>query len=55
MTLTQTITTKPDKKSAKKRQQSFPSMDIGSPKVPLRKPKKITQEPELLSDWEHAS
>lgn len=55
MTATQTITTKPDKKSAKKRQQSFPSMSIGSPKVPLRKSKKITQEHELLSDWEHAS
>ncbi|MEA5564640.1 MULTISPECIES: hypothetical protein [unclassified Anabaena] len=54
MTLTQTITTKPDKKSAKK-QQSFPRMDIGSPKVPLRKPQQITQSPELLSDWEHAS
>lgn len=55
MTTTLPITTKPDKKSAKKRQQSFPSVDIGSPKVPLRKPQKIKQEPELLSDWEHAS
>ncbi|WP_192881670.1 MULTISPECIES: hypothetical protein [unclassified Nostoc] len=55
MMTTQTLTTKPDKKSPKKRQQSFPSVDIGSPQVPLRKPKKITQAPELLSDWEHAS
>ncbi len=55
MTTTQTITTKPDKKTSKKRQQSFPNMDIGSPKVPLRKPQKIKQEYELLRDWEHAS
>jgi hypothetical protein len=55
MTATQTLTNKPDKKSAKKRQQSFPGINIGSPKVPLRKSKKITQERELLSDWEHAS
>jgi hypothetical protein len=55
MTATQTITTNPDKKSAKKRHQFFPSMDIGTPKVPLRKPQKVKQEYELLSDWNHAS
>lgn len=55
MTTTQTLVAKPDKKSSKKRQHSFPSMDIGTPQVPLRKPKKVTQEHELLSDWEHAS
>jgi hypothetical protein len=55
MTTTQTISPKQDKKSAKKRQPSFLSADIGTPRVPLRKGKKIKQEHELLSDWNHAS
>jgi hypothetical protein len=42
-------------KSAKKKQQSFPRVDIGTPKVPLRKSKPQKQQHELLSDWEHAS
>jgi hypothetical protein len=49
-----TLTTE-NKKSTKQKKQSFPPMDIGSPKVPLRKTKKMKQEHELLSDWEHAS
>ncbi|MBE9006129.1 hypothetical protein IQ259_13975 [Fortiea sp. LEGE XX443] len=49
-----TLTTE-NQKSTQKKQQSFPRMDIGTPKVPLRKTKKIKQEHELLSDWEHAS
>ncbi|MFN6566650.1 hypothetical protein [Dendronalium sp. ChiSLP03b] len=55
MTTTQTNSTTQDKKSAKKRQQSFPAMNIGTPKAPLRKPNKTKQEHELLSDWDHAS
>ncbi|BAZ50924.1 hypothetical protein NIES4103_35470 [Nostoc sp. NIES-4103] len=54
MTTTQTSTITQNKRSAKKK-QSFPTMDIGTPKVPLRKYKKIKQEYELLSDWDHAS
>ncbi|WP_177176221.1 hypothetical protein [Trichormus sp. NMC-1] len=42
-------------KSAKKTKQSFPSVDIGTPKVPVRKSKTKKQERELLSDWEDAS
>ncbi|WP_414542868.1 hypothetical protein [Nostoc sp. CCY0012] len=55
MTTTQIHTPTPEKKSPKRKQQSFDRMDIGSPKVPLRKPKKIQQQHELLSDWDHAS
>lgn len=55
MTTTQTPSPTQTKKSPKKRQQSFQHMDIGSPKVPVRKPKKIQQQYELLSDWDHAS
>jgi hypothetical protein len=55
MTTTQTICPKLAKKSDKKRQQSFMSMDIGTPRVPLRKAKRTKQEYELLSDWNHAS
>ncbi len=55
MTTTQTSSNTHDKKSAKKRQQSFPTMNIGIPKAPLCKPKKTKQEHELLSDWDHAS
>jgi hypothetical protein len=49
-----TLTTE-NKTSAKPKKQSFRRMDIGSPKVPVRKTKKMKQEQELLSDWEHAS
>jgi hypothetical protein len=44
-----------EKKSAKKMQNSFTAMNIGTPKVPVRKTKPNKQERELLSDWEHAS
>ncbi|MBW4561299.1 MAG: hypothetical protein KME32_09090 [Mojavia pulchra JT2-VF2] len=54
MKTTQTSSTTQEKISTKKRQQSFPRTDIGTPKVPLRK-YKAKQEHELLSDWEHAS
>ena len=40
---------------SKKKKQSFPSVDIGTPKVPIRKTKTQNQQSELLSDWEHAS
>jgi hypothetical protein len=49
-----TLTTQ-NKTSAKTKKQSFGRIDIGSPKVPVRKTKKMKQEQELLSDWEHAS
>ncbi|MBD2298453.1 hypothetical protein H6G80_20585 [Nostoc sp. FACHB-87] len=49
-----TLTTE-KQKSTKQKKQSFGRVDIGSPKVPFRKTKKIKQEHELLSDWEHAS
>ena len=40
----------------KKKKQSFPSLDIGTPKVPVSKTNaKKTQQSESLSDWEHAS
>ena len=54
MTITQISTITQDQRSAKKK-HSFPVMDIGTPKVPLRKQKKIKQQYELLSDWDHAS
>ncbi|MBW4643809.1 MAG: hypothetical protein KME23_12600 [Goleter apudmare HA4340-LM2] len=54
MTNTQT-TSNTQNKSAKKKQQSFLRMDIGTPQVPLRKSKPQKQQHELLSDWEHAS
>lgn len=54
MTDTPTTTKTQENKSAKKRQQSFPKTDIGSPKVPIRK-KQTKQQYELLSDWEHSS
>ncbi|MBK1989507.1 hypothetical protein A0J48_018535 [Sphaerospermopsis aphanizomenoides BCCUSP55] len=44
-----------EKKSAKKTKQSFPPVDIGTPKVPVRKSKAKKLDRELLSDWEHAS
>lgn len=49
-----TLTTE-NTKSAKPKKQSFGRIDIGSPKVPFHKTKKIKLEYELLSDWEHAS
>ncbi|MEH1850980.1 MAG: hypothetical protein V7L11_04645 [Nostoc sp.] len=39
----------------KTKKQSFPGMNIGSPKVPFCKYQKISKQYELLSDWEHAS
>ncbi|HLP86985.1 MAG TPA: hypothetical protein VK184_00035 [Nostocaceae cyanobacterium] len=42
-------------KSDKKRKNSVPGVNIGTPKVPLRKGKPKQQQRELLSDWEHAS
>ncbi|WP_179198286.1 hypothetical protein [Nostoc sp. T09] len=54
MTNTPTSSKTQENRSAKKKQQSFPKTDIGSPKVPIRK-KQTKQEHELLSDWEHAS
>ncbi|WP_353932735.1 hypothetical protein WJM97_09165 [Okeanomitos corallinicola TIOX110] len=49
------MTTTQEKKSTKKIKQSFANVDIGTPKVPVRKTKAKTQQRELLSDWEHAS
>jgi hypothetical protein len=43
-----------ERKSAKNK-QSFPPIDIGTPKVPVRKAKAKNQPAESLSDWEHAS
>ncbi|WP_191761154.1 hypothetical protein [Komarekiella delphini-convector] len=54
MTSTQIRTNTKENKSANKK-QSFADVDVGSPKVPLRKRNKTKQEHELLSDWEHAS
>ncbi|MDZ8054157.1 MAG: hypothetical protein RMX68_017290 [Aulosira sp. ZfuVER01] len=54
MTNTPTTSKTQENKSAKKRQQSFPKTDIGSPRVPIRK-KQTKQQYELLSDWEHSS
>lgn len=44
-----------ENRPAKTRKQSFPGMNIGTPKVPFRKHNKKIQEHELLSDWKHAS
>ncbi|MBH8555031.1 hypothetical protein I8751_22320 [Nostocaceae cyanobacterium CENA357] len=55
MTTIQTDSTTKEKRSAKKKQQSFPGINIGTPKVPLGKCKHPQQEHELLSDWNHAS
>jgi hypothetical protein len=54
MTTTQAPANKTEHKSAKKRQQSFPHTDIGTPRVPIRQ-RKTKQQQELLSDWNHAS
>jgi hypothetical protein len=55
MTNTPTTAKTEANRSAKKKQQSFPKTDIGSPKVPIRKKQTKQQNYELLSDWEHAS
>ncbi len=55
MTTTQADSITKEKRSAKKKQQSFPGINIGTPKVALRKCKHRQQEHELLSDWNHAS
>ncbi|WP_413172479.1 hypothetical protein [Anabaena azotica] len=49
------MTNTQENKSGKKTKQSFPPVDIGTPKVPVRKSKAKKQERESLSDWEHAS
>jgi hypothetical protein len=41
-------------KSTKKQQHSPNSIDIGSPKVPIRA-SQTKQQQETLSDWSHAS
>ncbi|MEH2271340.1 MAG: hypothetical protein V7K68_23450 [Nostoc sp.] len=51
----QISSTTKEKKPTNTKKQSFPGMDIGTPKVPFHKCKKIAQQYELLSDWEHAS
>ncbi|WP_179068496.1 hypothetical protein [Nostoc sp. C052] len=51
----QISSTTPENRPTKTKKQSFPGMNIGSPKVPFRKYQKISQQYELLSDWEHAS
>ena len=43
-----------ERKSTKKK-QSFPPVDIGTPKVPVRKTQAKNKQSESLSDWEHAS
>ncbi len=51
------ISTIQESRPTKTKKQSFPGINIGTPKVPFRKCQKIVQqhEHELLSDWEHAS
>ncbi|MEA5627829.1 hypothetical protein [Nostoc sp. UHCC 0251] len=44
-----------ESRPTKTKKQSFPGINIGTPKVPFRKCQKIVQQHELLSDWEHAS
>ncbi|MEH1785208.1 hypothetical protein [Nostoc sp.] len=51
----QISSTTQENRPPKTKKQSFPGMNIGSPKVPFRKYQKISQQHELLSDWEHAS
>jgi hypothetical protein len=54
MTTTQIDSNKQKNKSAKKKQNSPTTVNLGTPKVPSRqKPKK--QQCELLGDWNHAS
>jgi hypothetical protein len=54
MTTTQTSSKKAENKSAKKKQQSSHHTDIGTPKIPVRQ-RKMNQQHEVLSDWNHAS
>ncbi|MDZ8186771.1 MAG: hypothetical protein RMX96_18215 [Nostoc sp. ChiSLP02] len=55
MKTSQITPTTPENRPTKTKKQSFPGMNIGTPKVPFRKSKKIVQQHELLSDWIHAS
>ncbi|MBD2515364.1 MAG: hypothetical protein KME52_22210 [Desmonostoc geniculatum HA4340-LM1] len=55
MKTTEISSTTQENRPTKTKKQSFPGMSIGTPKVPFRKSKKIVQQHELLSDWEHAS
>ncbi|EKE99099.1 hypothetical protein FDUTEX481_03291 [Tolypothrix sp. PCC 7601] len=55
MTNTPTNSKTQGNQSPNKKQQSFPKVDIGSPRVPLKKRQTKPQQHELLSDWEHAS
>lgn len=55
MTTVEIGSKKQEHKSAKKKQKSFPPTNIGTPQAPLRPRQTKQQEPELLSDWEHAS
>ncbi|MBD2383867.1 hypothetical protein [Cylindrospermum sp. FACHB-282] len=55
MKTTQTDSNIQEKRTTKKKQQSFPDVDLGTPQVPLRKSNKTKQANELLSDWDHAS
>ncbi len=55
MTTVEMDSKKQEHKSAKKKQKSFRPTNIGTPQAPLRPRQIKQQEPELLSDWEHAS
>ena len=54
MTNTSVINKNKNHKSAKKKQRSLASMNIGSPLKPVRK-RQQKPHSELLSDWAHAS
>jgi hypothetical protein len=45
------MTNTQENKSARKTKQYFSPVDIGTPKVPVRKRKAKKQERESLSDW----
>ncbi|MEA5617277.1 hypothetical protein VB711_05415 [Cronbergia sp. UHCC 0137] len=49
------MTNTQERKSVKKKKQSFSPVDVGTPQVPIRKNQAKKQQGELLSDWEHAS
>lgn len=55
MTTVEIDSKKQEHKSAKKKQKSFRPTNIGTPQAPLRPRQTKQHEPELLSDWEHAS
>lgn len=55
MNTTPTSSHNQEHKSSKKKHQSFPKMDIGTPKIPVRARKQTKPTQELLSDWEDAS